>query len=448
MRLHDLTLQMATYPATPSRIGSAHISNAGANPPGVLQSLILGLAAFTTTPPEGSADFLRIQIGAYLITYFEFAVALGALVLFSNLRVHIRSEEKKVVRVLLVIIAARIISLLAASSMVVEQVVSVLRYIETLVVIVILSNLLQAARNRFYFVIGIMIGAVIETCGGLWILLTSSGDTRGFWLGIDNYKWQVYLLFVCMLFLSAKKHILLSGLLAIILLSGIVATQTRAALVLLLIVAGVSVLSYRRKLLKPLLVSGLLVSIGVAPIMTVFPDIRDAMRDRIEQLWSGGGVIGYRVVLFEMAASAFLSHPITGIGSGGFARQQDVLYLDINDAFTPEYETAYGNLSTHNTVLGVAAETGVIGLCAHFAWLWVVSRICLDTLKMKAANRDTFLVAACVLMIGFMFQDFWGQASFLASSSCILGFILGWRRGNNCGSPSIRPAPQRQLATT
>ena len=391
---------------------------------GAFLSLLIGVSAFSSTPEVGSADFLRMQVGSYVITYFDIVVLFSAF--FFSLR--LSEHDKKVVRALFFVMVTRIVSLIAASSLALEQLASLLRYAETLTLIIVLANLLQGRRNRVYFIVGVILGTAIETAGGIWLLLMSAGETRGVWLGTDNYKWQVYLLFVCMLFLASRKRVLVCAFSAVALSIGIFSTETRAALVLLLLMVVVSLVSYRQQLLKPMLVSIVLVCIAVAPVTQVLPQATTVMKERIDQLWSGGGVIGYRVVLIEMAAAAFLNHPLTGIGSGGFARQQNELYLNINDAFAPEYETAYGSLSTHNTVLGVAAETGIFGLAAYFIWLYAIWQICFDTLKLRAASHDIFLVAACVLMVAFMVQDFWSQASFLASSSCIIGFIMGWRR--------------------
>lgn len=403
--------------------------------PGAGLSLLFGLAVFTNTPPEGSANFLRmIRFGSYILTYFDFAVMVGALWLLLNANIRIFPHEKKIIRALWFIIASRVLSLVFASSMDLGQVVSVLRYLETLVALVIMAHLLGERRNRQFFLAGVILGTFIETLGGMVILITSSGDMRAVWLGIDNYKWQVYLLWVCVLFVSAGKHVITSILSATALLVGILATQTRAALVLFCILVGISVIKRRRQLMKPVLISFILFGVAILPILKIFPDSSRLLDERLEQLWEGGGVIGYRVILLEMAAAAYLNHPITGIGSGGFARQQNALYLYIPDAFDPEYVTAYGSLSTHNTFFGVAAETGSVGLLAYAFWIIAITKFCLSTLKIKEIDYDYFAMAACLLTLCFLCQDFWGQASFLASSISLLGFVLGWRRSPQLAS--------------
>ena len=430
----------------PLEVNFTYRPSARLHRPGALLSLILGLAAFSSTPQEGTADFLRIQLGSYVITYFDLLVAFATVVLLVTSRLRFQLDEKRVAKALFFVICTRVISLVIASQAALEQVASILRYVETLLVIAVLANLLSCERNRRYFIAGACLGAAVETAGGLWILLASSGDARGVWLGTDNYKWQVYFLFVCILFFAAKKHLITCALFGVTLLVGIISTETRAALVLLLIMAVVWVGTHRSSVGRPLLISTVLVALTLGPVLQVFPGLAKTMEERLEQLWSGGGVIGYRVVLFEMAVSAFLNHPITGIGSGGFSRQQNALYLNVNDAFSTEYVTAYGNLSTHNTFLGVAAETGLVGLCAYLVWVYTVLRVSIDTLKTKDTTKDAFLIGACVLMIAFVCEDFWSQASFLASSSCILGFILGWRRDNGLRLPLTKVA-RPQLAT-
>jgi O-antigen ligase len=132
-----------------------------------------------------------------------------------------------------------------------------------------------------------------------------------------------------------------------------------------------------------------------------------------------------------MAAAAYLAHPITGIGSGGFARQQNTLYLQISDAFTPEYESAYGTLSTHNTVLGVAAETGTLGLIAYVFWIVAVGQVIVSVVKTKAFCDEAWIVVACTCLAAMMFEDWWGQASFIPPSTCLLGLVLGWLRSQH-----------------
>jgi len=411
-------------------VGARSVPVIRANPPGAFLSLMLALAAFTTTPPEGPADFLRMHFGSYLITYFDLAVMAAGLWLLFSLRIRIHLNEKKIILALLFIIATRIVSLIVARSMAMGQLLSVFRYVETLVVVILLANLLGAPRNRKFFLAGVMLGALTETIGGLAILVMHRGESRGFWLGIDNYKWQIYLLFVCTLFLFKRKNIFWTAFTASTLFVGVLATQTRAALVLFCIMILMALLSRRQQLLKPILVTSLLLCLTVISVLRVFPDAEQALGQRIEELWTGGGVIGWRIVMFEMAIAAYVQHPIIGIGSGGFARQQNALYLEINDAFSQEYETLYDYTSTHNTVLGIAAETGTVGLIAYLFWVVTIVRTCVNSLRMESINRDNFALAACLFMLALMSQDFWGQASFLASSSCLLGFVLGWRRNH------------------
>jgi O-antigen ligase len=275
---------------------------------------------------------------------------------------------------------------------------------------------------------GMIAGALIETVGNLFIFFSSQGESRGYWLGLDNYKIQVFLLVACCISLFQEKIRWWKIVAGLLLLVGILATETRTAFILLLVCLFLLLLTHGRKMLKPIFAFLVVAGMAVAPILLFLPGAEAGLTKRAEQVWTGEGSIGYRIILYEMAAVAYLTHPITGIGSGGFGRQQDTLYPQIGDAFAPEYEALHLQVSTHNTVLGVAAETGTLGLIAYFLWVAAVVRICLNAIRLERIHRDLYVLASCICLLAMLTQDWWGQASFMPASTCLLGFVLGWCR--------------------
>jgi O-antigen ligase len=196
-------------------------------------------------------------------------------------------------------------------------------------------------------------------------------------------------------------------------------------------------------MLKPVLALVVLIPLAIVPVLRLFPSGQDALSERTGELFGGGGTIGYRFILWELAAAAYLNHPVTGIGSGGFARQQNALYFQINDAFTSEYEKEYGTLSTHNTVLGVAAETGTLGLIAYFLWVTAVAKVALGAIKIEKLFPDIYILAASACLLALMLEDWWGQASFMAPFTCLLGLILGWCRSQRAAEQRVALAIAR-----
>jgi O-antigen ligase len=398
-----------------------------------LLSFGLGLAFFAASPPSSefssSASYLQLPLpGSYVIMYFDLAVAFGCLALLWNGMFRRDATERPLYWALALVILTRTLSLVAASDMAMEQVISVLRYVETFATILLLANLLCFRHNRRLFLRGMILGAVIETAGALFIFLSSGGEDRGVWLGVDNYKLQVFLLVACCLSFSQKKGRSSKLAIGLLLLFGILATETRGAIVLLLLSLLPLFWTRYRAMLKPALALLLLGAVAIVPVLRLLPEAEQGLTDRFGEIWTGGGTIGLRFILWEMAVAAYLSHPITGIGSGGFARQQNTLYLQINDAYASGYETKYDSQSAHNTVLGVAAETGTLGLIAYFLWIAAVVRICLRGIRLEGFYQDPFVLAACVCLLAMMTGDLWGQFSFMPPSTCLLGFLLGWCR--------------------
>ena len=164
---------------------------------GGLLSFGLGVALFAASPPPGAAiaNYLQIPIpGSYVIMYFDLGVAFGCLALAWNGRFRLDGHERPLYRALALVILTRVLSLVAAGHMAMEQAISILRYVETFVIALLLANLLCLRQNRRLFLRGMILGAVIETTGALLTFFSSGGEERGVWLGVDNYKLQIFLL--------------------------------------------------------------------------------------------------------------------------------------------------------------------------------------------------------------------------------------------------------------
>jgi hypothetical protein len=167
--------------------------------------------------------------------YFDLAVAFGCLTLAWNGRFRFDEHERPLYRALVFVILTRVVSLVAASNMAMEQSISILRYVETFAIVLLLANLLCLGNNRRLFLRGMIVGAVIETTGALLIFFSSGGEERGVWLGVDNYKLQIFLLVAFCLAFSEKKGRSLKIVAGLLLLLGILVTETRSAVVLFLL---------------------------------------------------------------------------------------------------------------------------------------------------------------------------------------------------------------------
>jgi O-antigen ligase len=400
-----------------------------------LLSFGLALALFATSPPPDPdsivANYVQVPfLGSYVIMYFDLVVGLGCLALAWGGKFRLDRHERSLYWALTVVILTRVLSLIVAGNVEIEQTISILRYVETFAIALLLANLLSFRGNRRCFIMGIIVGVVIETSGDLLTFVTSGGEARGVWLGVDNYKLQVFLLIACCLSFSQAKGRFTKMLAGFFILLGILSTETRSAVILFVLSLLTLFITRHRAMLKPVIALSILGAVTIVPVFRLLPDAEQNVTGRVDEIGAGGGTIGLRIILSEMAIAAFVSHPIAGVGSGGFARQQNSLYLQINDAYAPGYEQKYDQISTQNTVLGVAAETGTIGLLAYFLWVAVVVRIVLRGIRLEAFHHDPYMLAACVCMLAMLTGDWWGQYSFMSPLTCLLGFVLGWSRAH------------------
>jgi O-antigen ligase len=138
----------------------------------------------------------------------------------------------------------------------------------------------------------------------------------------------------------------------VVMLGAIVATQSRSGtvgLAAMVLVVGVHLV--RRK--PGLLLAGAMVMVLALPLLPSsywerLSSITDASRDQT-------GSREARSILLRESLATFLSHPLTGVGAGQFKN------------YNPEQrEEAWRE--THNVVLQVASELGIVGL-AVFAFL-------------------------------------------------------------------------------
>jgi O-antigen ligase len=136
------------------------------------------------------------------------------------------------------------------------------------------------------------------------------------------------------------------------------AAGTRGPLVALGITLVVwAVVTLRRRAVGSLLTAVALAGIGYAAMVAVAPELPTVSVDRVLSLGFLSGDVGtsegVRLLLFDVAATAFQEHPLTGIGLGQFAL--------LMPGFT----------YPHNIVLQFAAELGILGVSLLVTVLFV-----------------------------------------------------------------------------
>jgi O-antigen ligase len=162
------------------------------------------------------------------------------------------------------------------------------------------------------------------------------------------------------------------GLAVPVILMGIVATQSRAPLMSVLISVPIVLWLARGKLKSMGMLAGnrrirrMFFWIGLAGASVVlvsgafFLPLLERLSGAIDSLTSPRGTIALRVILWKAALKAFLSSPLTGIGIGNF-HLIDQVVPEIR--LEPVYYYIRG-LSAHSLALHYLAETGILGLAA------------------------------------------------------------------------------------
>ncbi len=175
---------------------------------------------------------------------------------------------------------------------------------------------------------------------------------------------------------------------------GLVASFSRGAWLALL--AGTGMLVFARGLRFTLRIW------LVAVTFIVFVDVvtGGALRDTVSRT-IGDWVIEQRIFLQLAGLMMFLDHPILGVGPGGYADN-----LDRYGAQLPQL-TDY--LATpHNAYIQFAAETGILGLAAYLAFLFVMLRVAVRAARSakdphEASLRQSLLWSvAVVVFAGFV----------------------------------------------
>jgi len=374
-------------------------------------------------------DWLIPLAGSYRINLFEaFAmpVIYGGLIYYG---IRIKKYEQILFLSIILTILSRIISLLAADGVQVTQWISIFRYVETLALVYICANLFSNQRNRHFFTIGVIIGVAIETVGGIFVFLIHD---KGIFISTSSFMLQVFLIITCILAFINKKHRFLVIVLVLTMVLATFATLTRAAWIFLMTSVLMFVLVYLKKqILKNILLFSGLTGMIILLLGNILPyTTTEIFASRMESALGGEGSVLYRFYLWDMAIASFLQHPIVGIGSGSFGRQQEHLPKIFHVELPAYYAELDIQLSTHNTFLGVLSETGMSGLAAYLLWIIAVTGICRKIFRLSNiyCNNDKYVIAASIIVISSVIGDVISQYSFMPISSAFIGFALGWLR--------------------
>lgn len=400
--------------------------------PGRIASASLGFVLIFSAPFKDGMfkDWLIPLFGSYRMNLFEgLAIPIVYLTMIFYL-IRIKKYEQFIFLSIAMIIFSRILSLLGARDLMLEQVVSILRYVEALVVIYVCATLFADPRNRSSFLWGVIGGVSVETIGGIVVFLVGRGQVQGVFIGINSFMLQVFLVVALLLNLMDRQGDVVMPLCITALFIGICVSLIRSAFILLILAFAIVTMYAGRRVVRPILVTGSVIVIVIASLWAspIFGAASKSVTGRIKAAVAAEGGVGYRFYLWDMALGSFLENPVTGIGSGGFGRQQESLPRFFDVDIPGEYSHISQQVGTHSTILGVAAETGSAGLIAYLFWFVAVIGMCISVLRSRTRNADNYIIAGSIVVVALTVSDIWGQSSFTPISNTLIGLVMGWRR--------------------
>lgn len=269
-----------------------------------------------------------------------------------------------------------------------------------------------------------------------------------------GFSGVVFVDFACILMLLFIPYIIfnrkglrwVASLLFIVFFAALMFTQTRNTLISLFLTIVIILIylvnnSYRFKLSRKKLVTGtvLLASVTVILFLTVifiapqvFERLTELSSNKQVEVTSGDdfGVnsLVSRFMIWHTCISAFIQHPIIGIGAFSFPTES-VRYYKIPTVIFKLFVEGTG---PHITYLAVLTETGIIGLMGFVYFLVATFRMNLASLRIAITDEQKFFslllfILQIYITISMTMTDawLWGQCGML------WGLILGLSVANN-----------------
>jgi O-antigen ligase len=280
----------------------------------------------------------------------------------------------------------------------------------------------------------------LSLCNGLTIIIQNilTGDRVFGFAGIMYVDFVCVAIIICitaMLFFRNWKSVLLL-LFALLLVVSLLFAQTRNTMISLalscaflfffLLVYHRTFSIARNKVLIVTVASLLATAAALGFLYFLVPQIFDRIIGIFSKKGNSGGLIPSslisRLLIWHTAFSAFLEHPIIGIGAYSFWLDSH-LYSQLP---TWLYKDWVQGLSEHVTYLAVATETGIIGLAGFIVFLFSAIRLAFKSLFLSVSEKQKYYSLGLLLLqvyiaVSMAMTDAWrwGQCGML------WGLVLG-----------------------
>lgn len=162
---------------------------------------------------------------------------------------------------------------------------------------------------------------------------------------------------------------------------------SRMTLVMLLLVAAGVYWHARWRYKLPFLIVAVVVAGGLLTLAASHPLLQERLeRTRAVGEWTFAGIdtaLSGRLTIWETAGRMLADRPLTGVGAGAFAAAYDRYATRADDPFRSGGSFVGGVYHAHQMYVSIAAESGLIGLAAVLAalflgvkWYWTAPPAC------------------------------------------------------------------------
>jgi len=261
---------------------------------------------------------------------------------------------------------------------------------------------------------------------------------------VDYVGVAITMTFIMLLTGKGKKYRILLLIGIIIFIAALLITQTRNAwlatflsvftLMIIMIFKAKKLEMKRTFLILSLAFSIFIMTVLALTVVSIKPEVSERVEEttKVEESVSKSGQIQssllMRVFIWHTAYTAFIEHPVIGIGAYSFPFSSQEYYKIPKFIFEEYVE----GVTPHQTFIAVAVETGLLGLFAFLFFLIASLKISFDTVKLSKTfeeKRFSFLLFSPLLyiVISMTMTDAWLWGHGIILWGILLGFNL-WNR--------------------
>lgn len=270
------------------------------------------------------------------------------------------------------------------------------------------ATLVRSRRDLRALMWTILASSVV--LGYLWITQFASGVDRRFnKAGDPNFlaAFQVIVLPLIVVLASTQfsfgRRILLYCAIALIA-DSVISTLSRGGFLTLALVVGLLLLLPSRSLFSSRREKAAFLTAAAVGLALLLPLAWGPLADRFERGFAESNVAGGRGDLWLAALHGYETHPITGLGFGGFeATSFQLLRSTPGVNLAAHLRFREGGEFVHNAYLGSLAELGPLGLVLFVGILYATATSLRRTARRAKAVGDSFLRSvANALLVGLL----------------------------------------------